>query len=63
MPWPIEEIPESDDRYRFVHREKFRADGSVRLSAFTNHRGAMSGDWSKYSTSEDTRQRAPFPNS
>ncbi len=58
MPWPAEQIPDDDDLYRIVHREKVRADGGIRLSAFTNNRGAMSVDWSKYSTPEETRQRA-----
>lgn len=33
------------------------SDGTPRLAAFSDNKGAMSTDWDKYSTPEETRQR------
>ena len=58
MQWDKENIPDEDSLYRWVHREKLTANGGIRAGAFSDNRGAMSTDWSKYSTPNETRQRA-----
>ena len=63
-PWPIEEIPDGDALYMRVHRQWFRPDGSIINACFRNRpddSGGMSTDWARYSTPEETRQRARRP--
>lgn len=55
--WEKELIPDQDMLYRRVHRKLINASGGVRAGAFTDHKGAMSTDWSKYSSPEETRNR------
>ena len=62
--WPIEEIPDVDRLYMRVHRQWFK--GSRVAPGFFQNRpdeasGAMSTDWSKYATPEETRTRARRP--
>jgi hypothetical protein len=62
--WPVEEIPDDDTLYMRVHRQ-WMNDGSVLPGCFQNRpdeaTGAMSSDWAKYATTEETRQRARRP--
>ena len=63
-PWPVEEVPDVDTLYMRVHRQWIRADGSLRPLCFKNRpddSGGMSTDWDRYSTPEETRQRARRP--
>lgn len=53
---PVEEIPDEDRLYKRVHRKLFKDDGEVMTGAF--HDSALSVDWSRYSTPEQTRDRA-----
>jgi hypothetical protein len=55
--WEVEYIPDDDLLYRRVHRKLLSVLGGARAGAFTDHKGGMSTDWSKYSTPEDTRHR------
>ena len=55
--WEKESIPDGDRLYRRVHRKLVNATGGIRAGAFTDHKGAMSTDWNKYSTPEETRHR------
>ncbi|HEY3244813.1 MAG TPA: hypothetical protein VGM03_15840 [Phycisphaerae bacterium] len=57
--WPVEDIPSGDSFYKRVHRNLFKPDGTVMTGAFAHRE--MSVDWSKYSTPEETRQRADNP--
>lgn len=62
--WPVEEIPDTDTLYLRVHQQWLR-DGQVLPGCFQNRpdeaTGAMSSDWAKYATAEETRQRARRP--
>lgn len=62
--WAIEEIPDGDYLYVFVH-EQWIKNGRVVPFFFQNRpdelSGAMATDWSKYSTPEQTRGRARKP--
>ncbi len=58
--WPAEQIPDRDRLFMRVTMR--RKDGSIAASAFRNHGEGMSTDWEKYSTREETRQRAKNPN-
>lgn len=64
-PWPAEEIPDDDDLYVFIHKQWIRRDGRISPGFFQNRpdeqTGAMSVDWSKYSTPDETRRRARQP--
>jgi hypothetical protein len=58
--WPVEFIPDEADVYMRAHRTFFR--GTMLLpGVFRSHGGGMSADWEKYSTPEETRQRANQP--
>lgn len=59
--WPKEHIPDPDHLYFRVHRQYVRQDGTVGPSAFENRGGAISTDWSRYSTPIETRSRAKQP--
>jgi hypothetical protein len=62
--WDSEEIPPEDFLYVFVHKQWIR-NGRIVPGFFQNRpdeaTGAMSTDWSRYSTPEDTRKRARKP--
>ncbi|HKG24248.1 MAG TPA: hypothetical protein VKB09_01305 [Thermomicrobiales bacterium] len=62
--WPVEDIPDTDTLYMRVHRQWLR-DGNVLPGCFQNRpdeaTGAMSTDWAKYATPNETRQRAKRP--
>jgi hypothetical protein len=58
--WPQEEIPDQAQLFMRVH-DMWRKDVDVNPGAFKNHNGGMSTDWAKYSTPEETRQRARSP--
>jgi hypothetical protein len=58
--WPKEVISDADHLYMRVH-EVFVSDEGVAPGAFKDHQGGMSTDWEKYSTPEETRQRAKEP--
>ncbi len=60
-PWESESIPDESVLYMRVHRAMLNANGEPVLGAFKDHGGAMSTDWEKYSTPEQTRQRARVP--
>ena len=55
--WPAEVIPAADKLYMRVHRMYVR-NGDFVVGAFRDQGGAMSTDWEKYSTPQETRDRA-----
>jgi len=57
--WPVEDIPDDDSVYMRAHRMFFRP--TLQPGVFTPHGAGMSVDWKKYSSPEDTRQRARNP--
>lgn len=63
--WSAEEIPDQDLLFVRVHRMWLRKSGGVSPGFFKNRpderTGAMSTDWSKYSSAEETRLRARKP--
>jgi hypothetical protein len=56
----VEAIPDKDDVYMRAHRAYFR-DGELGMGVFRSQGGGMSVDWSRYSTPQDTRNRAKSP--
>lgn len=58
--FPVEEIPDADSVFMRAH-ETYCRDGEVMPGVFTAKNGGMSVDWDKYSTKEETRQRAKNP--
>ena len=58
--WPIEPIPHSDNIFMRAHRAHFR-NGELQPGVFRQHGEGMSVDWEKYSTSQETRNRAAKP--
>ena len=59
--WAVEEIPGTDYLYMWGHHTQLK-DGELQPGVFRDRDGGMSTDWSKYSTPEDTRNRARIPN-
>jgi hypothetical protein len=62
--WQPESIPDQDRPFMRVHVKTWVRDGEVRPGAFQNRpEGApgMSTDWERYSSAEETRQRARKP--
>ena len=66
--WASEPIPDEDLLYRWVHRQWFsKKHGGVAPTFFKNAldpsagRAGMSTDWSRYSTPQESRQRARDP--
>lgn len=60
--WPVEHVPDEDRLFMRVHPNNAR-DGILNPGAFANHgeagkRAGMSTDWEKYSTPDETRNRA-----
>ena len=61
LAWPIEQIPDADSVFMRAHETYFR-DGELEPGVFTSKEGpGMSVDWDKYSSKEQTRQRAKKP--
>jgi hypothetical protein len=63
-PWAVEDIPDGDTLYMRGHRQFLKPDGSLSAACFRNRpddSGGMSTDWERYSTPEDTRNRARGP--
>ena len=60
MPFSVEEIPNEDHIYYRIHRNLIK-DQEVIPYAFRNVVSGMSTDWSKYSTPEESRNRARIP--
>ena len=60
LDWPVEYIPDGDDVFMRAHRAFFRKK-KLQPGVFRPHDGGMSVDWQKYSSPEDTRQRAKVP--
>ena len=61
LTFPIEEIPDADLVFMRAHETCFR-DGNLQPGVFTSKQGpGMSVDWDKYSSKEQTRQRAKNP--
>lgn len=56
--FPIEDIPDENFLYHRVHKAHYRDGILIPSMVFKNIDGAMSNDWSKYSTPEETRNRA-----
>ena len=57
MAWDVEEIPNQDRVFYRVHRTHRTLGPSI----FREQEGAMSTDWEKYSTPEESRGRARIP--
>ena len=55
--WPVEPIPDADNVFMRAHRMHFR-DGELHPGVFREQGNGMSVDWDKYSTAEDTKNRA-----
>jgi hypothetical protein len=58
--WVPESVPDADRLFMRVH-VALVTDGNVRPNVFREHDGAMSTDWEKYSTAEQTRDRGREP--
>jgi hypothetical protein len=63
--WPVEEIPDGARLFRRVHRNFLRGtaepDEDYIPPGAIKKEDSLSTDWSKYSTPEQTRSRAPSP--
>ena len=62
MSYKLEEIPNSDTLFMRAHvkllkKQNFDLADPVPPNIFREHQGAMSTDWNKYSTLEQTRAR------
>jgi len=55
-----EEIPDNDNLYYRIHNSYIR-EGELTPGVFKEKGGGMSTDWSKYSTAEQSLNRAPNP--
>lgn len=55
--WPVEEIPNEDFLFLRVHKRWLAFGEEIPTGAFRDHGGAMSTDWDKYSTPEQTQAR------
>ncbi len=55
--WPIEDIPNSGQLFMRVH-EMWIQSNDVMPGVFRNHGDGMSTDWNKYSTPQETLNRA-----
>lgn len=58
--WAVEPIPDTDTLYMRAHKNYF-FDGMLAPGVFRDREGAMSTDWCKYSTAEETQMRARSP--
>ncbi len=59
--WEKEEIPNSSMLYMRVHWRDLGEDDTPNVGAFRDHGGSMSTDWDKYSTPQETLNRARVP--
>jgi hypothetical protein len=55
--WDVENIPDGDFVFMRVHKSNF-LNGELIPGAFRDQGAGMSTDWGKYSTAEQTRNRA-----
>ncbi len=61
LSFPREDIPSADSVFMRAHETYFR-DGDLQPGVFTSKEGpGMSVDWDRYSSEEQTRQRARKP--
>jgi hypothetical protein len=58
--WPVEEIPDTDAVFMRAHRA-YLLDGELSPGVCREQGGGMSVDWERYSTAEQTKQRAKKP--
>jgi hypothetical protein len=58
--FPIEPIPDADDVFMRAHQMYFIS-GELQPGVFQNKDGAMSVNWSKYSTAQQTKSQAKKP--
>lgn len=58
--FPVEEIPDAASVLMRAHQDFF-IKGELQPGVFRNQQGAMSLDWDKYSSAEQTRTRARKP--
>jgi hypothetical protein len=58
--WQIEQIPDEDAVYMRVHKD-FLRNRVLQPGVFREHNSGMSVDWDKYSTPQETRNRAKNP--
>lgn len=58
--WPVEDIPGPARLFYRVHIGQL-PDKQLHPGVFREHGGAMSTDWEKYSTPEESQARAPQP--
>ena len=61
MNWPEEQIPDSDNLYMRLWREHIKRNGQIARVVFQDHGGAMSTDWDRYSTPEESQRIGPKP--
>jgi hypothetical protein len=60
--WQVEHIPNEDRIFLRVHVNDVKAsEGKLHPGVFREQRGSLSVDWEKYSTSEESRNRARNP--
>lgn len=58
--WISELIPDDDDLYYRIHKT-FIKSTKIFKSGFRSRNGSMSTDWSRYSSPEESRERAKKP--
>ena len=58
--WPVEHVPDEDKLFMRVHKN-WCPGGELGPGVFRDHGPGMSTDWEKYSTPEDSRNRAKCP--
>lgn len=58
--WPQETIPNEDRLFLRVHKNLL-ADGQLVPGVFREQHGAMSTDWERFSTAQESRARAARP--
>jgi hypothetical protein len=60
--WEIEEIPDGHRLFLRVHVNEVKSTGgNLHPGVFREQEGSMSVDWEKYSTAQQSRQRAKNP--
>ena len=60
--WPMEIIPNEDDLYYRIHQMYFKDNpNDIPGSGFRPQGESLSTDWDKYSTPEESHQRAAIP--
>lgn len=56
--WPVEHIPDGCAVLMRAHQQYFSREGNLQPGVFRVHGSGMSVDWGKYSSPENTRDRA-----